>query len=83
MAQISRKADKKQSDTESSLGSLGVVRAILEHDELRIRQALRRSGEKGLLEPVLEDFKRARIEIERVQQVLVEAWQSGQKSGWN
>lgn len=83
MSQINRDADRRQSQAESSLGGLGILRAILEHDELRIRQAIRRTGERRLLEPVLEDFVRARQEIAQIQDALSGEWRSGQESGWS
>ncbi len=82
MSQLKRNQDERQSRHEAQLGALGIVLAILEHDELRIRQAVQRTGEDRLLLPVLEDFRRARCEISALQARLREDWERKQKTGW-
>jgi len=82
MSQLNRSQNERQSRREAQLGALGILLAILDHDELRIRQAVQRTGEERLLGPVLEDFRRARREIIALQDQLRIDWEMKQKTRW-
>lgn len=62
---------------------LGAVLLRLENDELRVRQAIRRSGLDGLLGVVASDCLANARDIRRVQAYLRELWDEGQESRWS
>jgi len=82
MSQISRDADQRQAAVEDPLAALGAALALIEHDQLRVRQAIRRSGMDDLLVPVLEDYARISAAIQRTQRALRANWEAGQGERW-
>lgn len=82
--QLSRMQDLRQDAVESRLSSLGAALALLEHDALRVQQAIhRQSGIEALLSPVLEDIQRVTHAIRAAQSLLREDWEIGQENRWN
>jgi plasmid stability protein len=82
--QLSRSADARQASVEDRLYSLGTALAILEHDELRVRQAISRREEmRELLTPVLTDIERVRRSILAAQAQLGHEFQAGQANNWD
>jgi len=81
--QLSKNADSRQALVENRLYSLGAALAILEHDELRVRQAIARREEmRDLLTPVLHDIERVRDSILAAQTLLGCEFQAGQANNW-
>ena len=80
--QLSRKADRRQANVETPMGLIGVTLARLEHDSLRVNQAIRRTGLHDLLGPVLEDHQRIANDLRQVQRYLREIWEEGQAVRW-
>jgi hypothetical protein len=75
-------ADARQANVEALLGRLGTMMAILDHDTLRVSQAIRRSGLNDLLSPVVQDHQRIRQDLRRLQNELSEIWRAGQANNW-
>jgi len=80
--QLTRKAGKRQERVENPLALLGAILVLLEHDALRINQAIHRTGFDDLLGPVLDDFEAIRCKIGAVQRHLREIWDEGQQNRW-
>lgn len=80
--QLSRKADRRQERVENPMALLAGMLAMLEHDSLRVRQAIRRTGLHDLLDPVLEDHKEMRCKICTIQRYLRDLWDDGQANRW-
>lgn len=80
--QLSHRADTLQEAVEDPLFDLGVSLALLEHDLLRIHQAIeaRRAGD--LLEPVVDDLDLVAKHIRGAQEFIREVWEKGQDSRW-
>ncbi len=76
-------SDERQSEVENPLARLGVILALLDHDLLRVQQAIRRGGLDELLGPVASDLLRIRKDICQVQVFIREIWERGQKERWN
>lgn len=82
MSQLTNKQDSRQKLVESRIGDLGVMIALLEHDNLRIQQAIDRTGVDDLLRPVLADHCKLIQAIQRVRRDFGEIWKLGQKMRW-
>jgi len=80
---LSAEADEAQQAIENPLAVLGAIRILLAHDDLRIRQAIQRTGLRELLEPVLEHHERIAAALDRLQEPLAEVWREGQEKRWN
>ena len=81
--QLTYQSDKNQAGVETRLSSLGVALALLEHDRLRITQAIgRHAGLLDLLGPVIADIERVRLAICCAQADLRGEWEEGQKRRW-
>lgn len=81
--QLGKLQDIRQSAVENPLSTLGVMLALLEHDRLRITQAVgRHAGLLELLAPVIGDIDRMRAAILQIQGGMKEEWESGQKKRW-
>jgi len=81
--QLSQKRDARQAAVENRLYSLGAALARLEHDELRVRQAIDRSESlRDLLGPVLEDYRIVMRSIRAAQEKLARDFEDGQASLW-
>lgn len=62
---------------------LGISLALLEHDALRIKQAIGRyDGLLELLTPVLDDLYRISRSIQAAQVYFRDEWESGQETRW-
>lgn len=81
--QLSRDANHRQQRVENSLALIGVSLIRLEHDSLRVRQAMDRCGMDDLLEPVLEDHQRVSKNLRKIQNLLHEIWNDGQSARWS
>ena len=86
--QLTRLQDSRQALVENRLGNLGTALALLEHDALRDKQAIRRepvpeASLEELLGPVLEDLDLVRAWIRRAQAGLHETWKAGQEIRWD
>ncbi len=81
--QLSRLANAGQESVENPMFSLGVALALLEHDMLRVRQAIRRCGLDDLLSPVLNDYDQITRELRHLQTVLRSSWEDGQSKRWS
>jgi len=79
---LSRKADCRQEAVENPLALLGSALALLEHDTLRVRQAIRRGGMDDLLSPVVEDHALIAQYLIRIQRQLRRIWDQGQEQRW-
>lgn len=81
--QLSRVQDSNQQSVENQMSNLGVALALLEHDEMRVRQAIaRHDGLLELLLPVLQDLNRITQSIRHTQDLLRQTWDSGQNRNW-
>jgi hypothetical protein len=80
--QLSQDADRRQAAVEDPLALLGSVLLRLEHDNLRVRQAMRRAGLADLLGPVVADHALIRAQIRLIQDELRALWDAGQASRW-
>jgi hypothetical protein len=80
--QLSRKADARQARVEDALALLGSVLFLLEHDTLRVHQAIRRTGLEELLGQVIDDHDRIACNIRAAQGRLREIWDDGQENRW-
>jgi hypothetical protein len=80
--QLSRKADRRQAQVENPLALLGTALALLEHDTLRVRQAIRRGGMDDLLSPVVEDHRLIAQYLKTTQGHLRALWDEGQGKRW-
>lgn len=80
--QLSRRADNSQEQIENPLALLGSALALLEHDTLRIRQAIRRGGLDDLLSPVIDDHTLIAQYLRKTQNHLREIWEAGQDRRW-
>jgi hypothetical protein len=74
--------DLKQSNVEGLMGTVAVSLVLLDHDRLRIEQAIRRAGLADLLQPVVIDYLRISQNLKSVQETLRGEWESGQLSRW-
>lgn len=81
--QLSRPASERQEAVEIPLSTLGTILALLEHDSLRVHQAIERSGLDDLLGVVLEDHALIARNIRKVQARLRELWEAGQERRWD
>lgn len=81
--QLSQEADRRQEAVEDPLALLGAVRMRLEHDSLRVRQAMRRAGLADLLGPVIDDHALIREQLEKIQAALRALWDDGQSRRWD
>ena len=81
--QLSRKANKRQQNVENSMALIGVSLTRLEHDNLRIRQAIDRCGLADLLGPVIDDHQRISRNLLKIQNFLREVWEDGQNRRWS
>lgn len=82
--QLSQIADEKQAQVEAELSSLGVALALLEHDRIRICQAIgRHAGLLDLLGPVIQDLERVSRAIAGAQETLRDDWERGQEERWS
>lgn len=81
--QLSKRAEHRQGAVEDPLALLGSVRMRLEHDSLRVRQAMRRAGLADLLGPVIEDHALIRVQLELIQAALRTLWDEGQSRRWD
>ncbi len=79
---LSALQDAYQGRVEDELSALGVAIALLEHDMIRVRQAIARSGLSDLLGPVLADYERIYDRLRRIQADIGPEWQAGQKDRW-
>jgi hypothetical protein len=80
--QLSRKASRRQAQVENPMALLAGMLAMLEHDSLRVRQAIRRTGLHDLLAPVLEDHRVMACNIRAIQSYLRDLWEDGQDDRW-
>ncbi|MDR3572884.1 MAG: hypothetical protein P4L50_03400 [Anaerolineaceae bacterium] len=80
--QLDTDSDNRQNRVEGALSTLGTTLALLEHDMIRVRQAIRRSGLTDLLTPVLDDYELLSKRIHCIQCDLRGQWDAGQKSRW-
>jgi hypothetical protein len=83
--QLSQVQDMRQEQVENRLSNLGAALALLEHDGLRVRQAIDRetlNNLEGLLGPVLEDLELVKAWIRRAQDHLRAGWEDGQENRW-
>jgi hypothetical protein len=81
--QLGKSQDIRQSAVENPLSTLGTMLALLEHDRLRICQAVgRHAGLLELLAPVIGDIDRMSAAIREIQCGMKEDWESGQKKRW-
>lgn len=80
--QLSKQADHRQEQVENPLALLGSALALLEHDTLRVRQAIRRGGMDDLLSPVVEDHTLIAQYLRRAQKHLRRLWDDGQERRW-
>lgn len=82
--QLSRTQDERQDRIERPLAAAGRSLALLEHDGLRVSQAIdRHSSLVHLLEPVLDDLEEIQNAIREIQELLREEWERGQACRWN
>lgn len=81
--QLTRKAGKRQERVENPLALLGAILVVLEHDALRINQAIHRTGLNDLLGPVLVDFDTIRCKVDAIQRYLRDIWDEGQQNRWD
>ncbi len=79
---LSQKADRRQAQIENALALMGGAVARLEHDSLRVRQAIRRTGLHHLLDIVVEDHLRIADDLRKAQAELKGIWEDGQQSRW-
>lgn len=83
MSQLSAPQDSRQGDVEENLARLGRARALLEHDSIRVKQAIDREEDLDhLLEPVIIDVIDAIRHIQEVQKSLRKVWENGQQNHW-
>jgi hypothetical protein len=82
MSGVDPASAERQRRVEILLGRMGVMMAILDHDTLRVNQAIRRTGLTDLLSPVIDDHHQIRKNLEALQQELSEIWTSGQAAKW-
>lgn len=80
--QLSRKADTRQARVEDALALLGSILFLLEHDTLRVRHAIRRTGLEELLGQVVDDHEKIACNIRTAQGRLREIWDEGQENRW-
>lgn len=81
---LSKKANHNQSRVENPMALLGSMLARLEHDSLRVRQAIRRNRDlHDLLGRVLEDHERISTDIRDLQGQLRKLWEDGQTRRWD
>lgn len=82
--QLTRMQDDRQDQVETALANLARVMALLDHDSLRVDQAIRRHGSlSDLLGPVLDDIEDHRVSLRRVQDLLRDRWDAGQAGRWD
>jgi hypothetical protein len=79
---LSDRQDQRQGSVEGVMGSLGVALALLDHDKLRVEQAIRRGGFTDLLQPVVIDYFKIAQNIKDVQETLRGEWENGQSNKW-
>jgi len=79
---LSDSADQRQEKIENPLALIGATLARLDHDSLRIRQAIKRAGLADLLSPVLDDHRQIAGDLRKVQAYLRDIWEEGQDSRW-
>lgn len=83
MSQLSKKRSDRQEHIENSMALIGASIARLDHDSLRVRQAIRRSGLNDLLGRVLEDHEEIKKSLRLAQDNLREIWDDGQRDHWD
>ena len=79
---LSNQADRLQESVEDPLFSLGVALALLDHDLLRIHQAIESEHAGELLDPVIEDLDLVARSIRDAQIFIGKVWNKGQESRW-
>lgn len=79
---LSKRSDFQQQIIEGALCGLGVAIALLDLDQVRIKQAIKRTGLKDLLLPVLDDHQQIKDSIHSMQNTLREVWNNGQNNRW-
>jgi hypothetical protein len=80
---LTYQSDSRQAEIENPLANLGVALALLEHDRLRIRQAVGRyAGLLDLLGPVISDLDCVSRAITKAQANLRGEWERGQEERW-
>jgi hypothetical protein len=82
MSRLNSMQDSHQQSVEDCAADLGTSLALLDHDMLRVKQAIRRTGLNDLLGPVVEDYQRIRRQIVRAQGRLRVEWDRGQEEEW-
>lgn len=80
---LSEASNGRQERVENALALLGTSLLRLDHDDLRVLQAIDRSGLNDLLGPVIDDHRQVRLNLRQVQKLLREIWDDGQASRWN
>ena len=83
MPQLNRKKDERQQRIENDLARMGAALARLEHDKIRVENAIEVTGKMDLLGPILHDLDLVVRAIRANQQALRDEWEKGQKTGWN
>jgi hypothetical protein len=82
MGQLNKDADRRQQGIENPMFLIGSILATLDHDSLRVRQAIRRTGLDELLGPVLDDHESMRCKLRAIQAYLRLIWEDGQENNW-
>jgi hypothetical protein len=82
MTQIKRHADRDQQRVEETLGRIATILVLLEHDGLRVHQAIKRAGLADLLSPVIDDHHRIKTNLLQIQKDLSDIWEQGQSRRW-
>ena len=80
---LSRDGNSRQERIENALALLGTSLLRLEHDNLRVQQAINRTGLDDLLSPVIDDHRQVKLNLRHVQKLLREIWDDGQANRWN
>jgi len=79
---LGAKQDMRQQEVEGVMASLGVALALLDHDRLRLQQAIRRARLDDLLGPVLEDYSLIVDNLHILQAALRNVWEQEQARRW-
>jgi hypothetical protein len=66
--------DRHQAEIEAMLGQIGIMLVLLDHDTLRVNQAIRRSGLSDLLSPVAHDHQQIRDRLQTLSNRLRKLW---------